>query len=60
MVCGHSICFRSNMCGQIRVAEPSEKTSIGGADPRHRSRAEWIRIMEIKIEKGAVLSQHAG
>jgi hypothetical protein len=46
------------MCGQIRAAEPSEKTSIGGADPRRRSRAERIRIMEIKIEKGAILSQY--
>jgi hypothetical protein len=57
-VCGHSIRFRSNTCGQIRAAEPSEKVLIGGADPRCRSRAEWIRIMEIKIEKGAILSQY--
>jgi hypothetical protein len=57
MVCGHSIRFRSNTCGQIHVAELSEKASIGGADLRHWSRAEWIRIMEIKIEKGAILLQ---
>jgi hypothetical protein len=43
MVCGHSICFRSNTCGQICAAEPSEKTSIGRADPRRRSRAEQSR-----------------
>jgi hypothetical protein len=57
MVCGHSICFRSNTCGQIHAAEPSEKASIGGADPRRRSRAEQIGITEIKIEKGVILSQ---
>jgi hypothetical protein len=56
-VCGHSIRFRSDTCGQLHVAEPSEKTSIGRADPRCQSRAEWIRITEIKIEKGAILSQ---
>jgi hypothetical protein len=56
MVCGHSIRFRSNMCGQIRAAELSEKMSIGGADPRRQSRVERIVITEIKIEKGAILS----
>jgi hypothetical protein len=55
-VCGHSIHFRSDRCGQIRTAELSEKASIGRANPRHRSRAEWIGITEIKIEKGAILS----
>jgi hypothetical protein len=58
MVCGHSIRFRSNTCGQIHVAEPSRKTLIGGADPRHQSRAEWIGITEIKIEKGVILSHN--
>jgi hypothetical protein len=57
-VCGHSIHFRSNRCGQIGVAELSEKASIGRADPRCWSRAERIGITEIKIEKGAILSQH--
>jgi hypothetical protein len=57
MVCGHSICFRSNTCGQIHVAEPSEKMSISRADLRCRSRAERIGITEIKIEKGAILLQ---
>jgi hypothetical protein len=51
MVCRHSICFRSNRCGQIRAAEPSKKASIGGADLRHQSRAEWIGIMENKNRK---------
>jgi hypothetical protein len=60
MVCGHSIRFRSDTCGQICAAEPSEKMSIGRADPRRRSRAERIGITEIKIEKGAILSQDAG
>jgi hypothetical protein len=55
-VCRHSIRFRSNRCGQICVAEPSKKASIGGADPRCRSRVEQIGITEIKIEKGAILS----
>jgi hypothetical protein len=55
MVCRHSICFRSNTCGQIRAAEPSEKTLIGRADLRHQSRVEQIRITEIKVEKGAIL-----
>jgi hypothetical protein len=32
--------------------------SIGGADPRCQSRVEWIGITEIKIEKGAILSQY--
>jgi hypothetical protein len=58
MVCRHSICFRSNTCGQICAAEPSEKASISGADPRRWSRAERIGITEIKIEKGAILSQY--
>jgi hypothetical protein len=58
MVCGHSIHFRSNTCGQIHVAELSKKMSISGADLRCQSRAEWIGIMEIKIEKGAILSQY--
>jgi hypothetical protein len=57
-VCGHSIHFRSNMCGQICAAELSKKTLISGADPRRRSRAERIGITEIKIEKGAILSHH--
>jgi hypothetical protein len=48
------------MCDQIHAAEPSEKASIGRANPRHRSRAERIRIMEIKIEKGVILSQTCG
>jgi hypothetical protein len=56
-VCGHSICFRSNTCGQICAVELSRKTSIGRADPRRWSRAEQIGITEIKIEKGAILSQ---
>jgi hypothetical protein len=56
-VCGHSIRFRSNTCGQIHVVELSEKALIGGANPRCQSRAEWIGITEIKIEKGAILSQ---
>jgi hypothetical protein len=34
------------------MVEPSEKVSIGGANPRRRSRAERIGITEIKIEKG--------
>jgi hypothetical protein len=33
--------------------------SIGGANPRCWSRAEQIRITEIKIEKGAILSQYS-
>jgi hypothetical protein len=44
-------------CGQICVAELSGKMSIGGADPRCQSRAERIRITEIKIEKGVILLQ---
>jgi hypothetical protein len=51
MVCGHSIHFRSNMCGQIHAAEPSEKASIGRANLRRPSRVEWIGITEIKIGK---------
>jgi hypothetical protein len=47
------------MCGQIHAVELSEKASIGRADPRRRSRAERIGIMEIKIEKGAILSHQA-
>jgi hypothetical protein len=58
MVCGHSIRFRSNRCGQICAAEPSEKALIGGANLRHRSRVERIGITEIKIEQGAILLQY--
>jgi hypothetical protein len=35
--------FRSIGYGQIGMAEPSEKASISGANPRCRSRAEQIR-----------------
>jgi hypothetical protein len=56
-VCRHSIHFRSDRCGQIHTVEPSEKASIGGANPRCQSRAEQIGITEIKVEKGAILSQ---
>jgi hypothetical protein len=55
MVCGHSIHFRSIGYGQIGMVEPSKEASISRTNPRHQSRAEQIRIMEIKIEKGAIL-----
>jgi hypothetical protein len=59
MVCGHSIHFRSNRCGQIGTAELSKKVSIGRANLRCQSRAEQIGITEIKIEKGVILSQQS-
>jgi hypothetical protein len=37
------------------MAELSKKASISRANPRCWSRAEQIGIMEIKIEKGAIL-----
>jgi hypothetical protein len=59
MVCRHSICFRSLGYGQIGTVEPSKEAVISGANPRCRSRVEQIGIMEIKIEKGVILS-HRG
>jgi hypothetical protein len=38
------------------MAGLSEKASIGRANPRYWSRVEQIGIMEIKIEKGVILS----
>jgi hypothetical protein len=39
------------------MAEPCKKVLISRANPRHWSRVEQIGIMEIKIEKGAILLQ---
>jgi hypothetical protein len=41
------------------MAEPSKEVLISGANPRCQSRAEQIGIMEIKIEKGVILSQES-
>jgi hypothetical protein len=43
MVCGHSICFRSNRYGQIGAAEPSEKMLISGSksETLGQSGADW-------------------
>jgi hypothetical protein len=57
MVCRHSIHFRSIGYGQIGMVELSKEALIGGANPRRQSRVKQIRIMEIKIEKGVILSQ---